>query len=189
LAGVCSDVGFRYFLWQERYLPTLSRLEPDKIYSRAELESLISPRYLLETAQSYGLHLGGRAIGIEAEYSTAKPIDSIISEKPCRSLLSGDHFHVDMHGRYIPPGCTGIAIPLGEAVNGVADGKYPVFEALVAEGTAGLLKFAKTKGFVSERDGYPSACALCFDIRCWLSVNAPSDELDAEHYEESLRYW
>jgi hypothetical protein len=77
---------------------------------------------------------------------------------------------------------------LEDAVSGIPDSKYPAFESLAFKGTAGLLKFAKAKGFVSERDSYPSACALCFHIRCWLSVNAPSDELDAEHYEESLRY-
>ena len=189
LSEICQSVGFRYFLWQDKYLPAMSRLTPEKTHTRGELEQLISPQYILETARSYGLHLGGRAINIEAEYSVNKPVSDFADNRPCRGLLSGGHFHIDLYGRYIPPGCTGIAIPLEEAVNGIPDGKYPVLETLLSTGAAGLLRHAQSLGFVPDIQGYPSKCALCFHIRHWLSENAPSPELDAEHYIEALKYY
>ena len=187
LAEICRSVGFGYFLWQDRYLPVMARLDRSKIHSREEMEKLISPRYILETAKSYGIHLGGRAIGIKAEYSPSRPVNDIISNHPCRSLVSGGHFHVDMYGNYIPPGCTGIAIPLDEAVNGIPAGKYPVYEKLLSSGTEGLLQYAAKKGFTANKEGYPSNCTLCFRIRHWLTENAPSPELDPEHYIEALK--
>jgi len=189
LAETCMRVGFRCFLWQDRFLPMMARLDKNKTHSREGMEKLISPQYVLETANSYGLHYGGRALSIEAEISERKPVSSVINNRSCRSLVSGDHFHVDMFGRYIPPGCTGIAIPLSEAVQGIPDGKYPVYEMLLAGGINAMLLYAKSKGFLPSEVGYPSGCALCFHTRHWLSENAPTPELDPEHYIEAMKYW
>jgi len=201
LAGICRRMGFGFFLWQERYLPALSRLgsgarehhgmreSPSKAYSRAELERLISPDYIIETAKSYGLHLGGRAINIEVEYNKRKATADIADSRPCSGLLSGGHFHVDMHGRFVPPGCTGISIGLDEAVGGIPSGKYKVLEALLSGGPSALLRYAQAAGFSPEPQGYTSSCALCFYIRSWLCENAPSPELDAEHYRESMKFY
>jgi len=188
LAEACRRSGFGHFLWQDRFLPVLSRVDSGITHSRAELERLISPDYILETTRSYGVNMGGRAVNIEAEYATPKPIGSFTDSNPCGGLLSGDHFHVDLYGRYIPPGCTGITIPLNEAVRGIPDGKYPAFEALLSGGVAGLLQYAQALGFDADKE-CPSRCALCFNIRRWLCENAPSPELDAEHYTESLKYY
>ena len=189
LAQTCQSVGFGYFLWQERFLSMMTNLDKSKIHTREDMENLISQRYILETARSYGIHYGGRAINIEEENSIKKPVADILSNRQCRSLVSGGHFHVDMYGRYVPPGCTGFAIPLNEAVNGIPAGKYPVYEILLSDGIEGLLKHAKSKGFNENVEGYPSGCALCFHIRHWLCENAPSPELDPEHYIEALKYW
>jgi len=189
LAKICRSIGFGYFLWQERFMPMMSRLDKSKKHSRAEMEELISPKYISETARSYGINYGGRAVNIEAEYVANKQVKDIIKTGSCRSLVSGGHFHVDMYGRYVPPGCTGIIIPLDEAINGIPDGKYPVFEALLSGGTEKLLEYAIANGFTENPDGYPSGCALCINIRHWLSINAPSPELDPEHYSEALKYY
>ena len=189
LAETCRNVGFGYFLWQDRYLPVMKRLDRSRIHTRAEMEKLISPGYVLETAKSYGIGFGGRAICIEEEYSINKPLQNIVNNRPCHRLVSGGHFHVDMYGRYVPPGCTGFAIPLEEAVHGIPDGKYPVYEALLSGGTEYLLEFAASKGFIADDSGYPSTCNLCFHIRHWLCENAPSPELDPEHYIEALKYY
>ncbi|MCL2699737.1 MAG: radical SAM protein, partial [Defluviitaleaceae bacterium] len=189
LAEVCRRIGFGFFLWQERYLPVLSCADPDKTHDRAELERLISPDYVLGMAQGYGLHFGGRAINIEEEYSERKPVDAIKDSRPCRRLLSSDHFHVDLNSMFIPPGCMGLVIPLQEAVRGIPDGKYPVFEALLTGGTAELLQYAQARGFAENPQGYTSNCALCFHIRHWLCVNDAYPELVSEHYSESLKYY
>jgi len=189
LADICKSTGFGYFLWQERFLPSMSRLDKKKKHTRAEMEKLISPRYISETARSYGINYGGRAVNIEAEYSDRKPVKNILSNRSCRSLVSGGHFHVDMYGRYVPPGCTGFVIPFNEAINGIPDGKYPVFEALLSGGTEKLYEYALSKGFVADPNGYPSNCSFCINIRMWLCENASSPELDPEHYTEAMKYY
>jgi len=205
LAKACRDTGFGFFLWQERFLKMMTGLARGRAHSRAEMEKLISPRYICDTAKIYGIGYGGRAVGIEAEYSKKFPVEAIVDSKPCRRLISGGHFHIDMHCRYIPSGCTGVAIPLEEAVRGIPDSKYPVLEALLEGGSANLLRFARERGFIPEPDGYPSGCTLCFHIRRWLSEQpgavqdggarrltyscAAYPELDPEHYRESMKYW
>jgi hypothetical protein len=190
LAEVCRHEHFGYFLWQDRYARMLTRLDADKAHDRETMEREASPDYIWETALSYGLGFGGRAINIEAEYKEGKPLEEVVNGNPCRSLLSGGHFHVDMYGRYIPPGCTGIAIALSEAVRGIPPNKYPAFEALTSGGVGGLLKYAKERGFFMGDDSeFPSSCALCFFIRHWLSEKGGCPELDREHYKESLLYY
>jgi hypothetical protein len=189
LAAICQSTNFRYFIWQEKYLSVLSRVDSNKTHNRAELERLISTDYVIKTAQSYGLSLGGRAVNIEAEYSAPKPVDLIAISQSCRRLLSTDHFHVDLHGKFIPPGCTGIAIRLEDAVRGIPEGRYPVFEALLSGGTMELLQYAQTRCFVVNPQGYTSNCVLCFHIRHWLSENDSCIELDSEHYLEALKYY
>jgi len=189
LAAACNKAGFGYFLWQERFYPMLSKLDHAKTHSRAQMEKLISSRYVIETARNYGLQYGGRALNIEEEYVSRMPVETIIDSKQCHCLLSGGHFHVDMFGRYIPPGCTGFVVPLSEAVNGIPEGKYPVYETLLSGGTAALLKYAQGRGFTADTQGYTSRCALCFHIQHWLCENAPSPELDPEHYIEAMKYW
>ena len=189
LATICQEVGYNYFIWQERFLPMLLRLDRTKTHSRVEMEKLISPRYIIETARNYGMHMGGRALGIEEEYFSRKPLEAVINNKQCYGLISGGHFHVDMYSRFIPPGCTGIVIPLNETINGIPDGKYPVLEALLNGGLASLLKYATKLGFKPDLKGYTSSCNLCFHIRHWLCENAPTPELDPEHYIEAMKYW
>jgi len=200
LAEICRKEGFGYFLWQEKYRRLLSQLKaPNKTQTRAELESRLSPDYVFETAHTYGLRMGGRALSIEAEYGTHKPLAEILGaspegspasatqKKPCYNLLRAGHFHVDLYGRYIPPGCTGIVIPLAEAVRGVPHGKYPAFDALVDGGVAALFDLAKQLGFRAMAT-YTSSCALCVDIRHWLSGQPSFPELDAEHYIAAVAY-
>jgi len=182
LAEMCARTGMGCFLWQEKFMPVLSCLDRGKVYSRQELEKILSPDYIVKAAQSCGVHYGGRAINIEEEFAKRKPLGRVI--EPCHGLLSGagNHFHVDLNVRFIPPGCTGIAIPLEEAVHGIPEGKYPVFELLAHGDVKGVLGYAKGLGFVPDRGGYASSCALCFRVRKWLSENMPHAELDAEHY-------
>ncbi|MCL2852853.1 MAG: 4Fe-4S cluster-binding domain-containing protein [Defluviitaleaceae bacterium] len=187
LAEICKRNRFKHFIWQERFLPALSRVEPGRAHSRKALEQQISPDYVFKAAQSYGLIMGGRALGIEQEYGKPQPLEEIMTGKQCGRLLSSDHFHVDLYGKFVPPGCTGIAIPMEEAVRGIPDYKYPAFEALAAGGVAQLLQYARDQGFTPAKE-YTSCCALCFYIRQWLCTHLTCHELYAEHYEESIKY-
>ena len=197
LARLCDELGMGYFLWKEQFVPYLSRLEADKSHSRAEMEARLSAAYIRDTARAYGIRLGGRAVNIERAYSAFSPYDKLVDDKPCRGLLSTEHFHVDLHAYFIPSGCTGLRLPLAELIAGIPDGRYPVFEALYRGGVAGLLRLALERGnearggtpvpFVPDKAGYPSKCNLCFHLRRYLA-QYEFKELDAEYYEESLKY-
>ena len=185
LAKICEEVGFKYFFWQERFLPMMRNLDVDNPHSRSELEKALGKNYVYDTAQAYGIHMGGRAINIEQEYLPLRQIAP--SYVPCSGLLSGNHCHIDMYLRFIPPGCTGIAIELKDALIGLPPGKYPALEALLSKGIGGLLDYAKSLNFIPDEKGYTTACAMCFHIRRWLSKLGCCPELDRVHYTHSLR--
>ena len=187
LAKICAEYGFNFFIWQERFLPVMQNLDTEVPHSRSALESIIGSNYVYDIARAYGLRMGGRAINIEQEYLPLKQINLL--KPPCSELLSGNHFHVDMYNRFIPQGCTGIAIELKEAVFGLPPGKYPALEALLYRGIGGLYDYAVAMNYVPNEEGYTSACAMCFQIRRWLSGLDCCPELDKEHYAESLRYY
>jgi hypothetical protein len=189
LAELCKETSMGYFLWKQEFLPILSRLEPQKTHSRREMEKIISADYVHETARIYDIGFGGRAVNIEREFNSLKPIDSLVTEKsPCRNLLSTGHFHVDMDCNFIPPRCTGIQIPLADIIDGIPPGKYPAFEALYEGGICDLMELAVQYGFSPDSSGYPSKCSLCFYLRSFLSEKG-FKELDLNHYEEALKHY
>jgi hypothetical protein len=188
LARLCEETGMGYFLWKEEFLRSLSRLEPDKPHSRAEIEQSLGPDYIAAAAGAYGIQMGGRAVNIEGEYRPLMPAETLVDHAPCRGLLSAGHFHVDREGFFIPPGCTGIRLPLEEVVDGIPGGKYPVFEALYQGGIGALWDLARRCGFVPGPGGYPSKCGLCFRLRHYLA-SRDFAELDGNHYRESLKYY
>jgi hypothetical protein len=191
LAELCDETGMGYFLWKQQFLPLLSAMEHSSAHSREELEEGLRPGYISDTARSYGIRLGGRAVNIEDEYGPSRSLEELFDgsaeHAPCGDLLGTGHFHVDQDGYFIPPGCTGLRLPLAEAVDGVPEGKYPVFEILYQGGPSALLDFARGRGFIPEKN-YPSLCNLCFYIRAFLSEEGFA-ELDKNHYEESLKYY
>ena len=199
LARLCDDAGLNYFLWKREFVSVLSKLANNTTHNHAAMEQAVSPNYIVEAAHTYGVRLGGRAVNIEEAYTPKKPAEDILKEKhctrPCVDLLSSGHFHVDMEGFFIPPGCTGLRLPLSELLEGIPQGRYPVYEALCENGLASLFEFACTRGFVPGKTGYASRCNLCFYIRRFLACGNPARpkqefaELDREHYEESLRYY
>jgi hypothetical protein len=203
LAALCEKTGIDYFLWKREFLPVLSQLDPEKNHSRQEMEKSFSGEYIYSTAKLYGIEFGGRAINIENEFNALRseeqrsegqhsegmhPAEHFADSAPCRNLLSTGHFHVDMDCCFIPPRCTGIRIPLSEAINGIPEGKYPVFNALYNGGVSALLDIAGQNGYIPENAGYPSKCGLCFQLRNFLSDKGFA-ELDRNHYEEALRYY
>jgi len=190
LAKICRERRFGYFLWQDRFLPMMEHVSPETAHNRAALENSIDKDYIYNTATTYGIRIGGRAINIEMEYSTCKPMENLLkTSKPCFDLVSTGHFHVDMYNQFIPPGCTGLILPMGEVIRGIAPKKYPVYEALYQGGVVALYNLARPLGFIPDKAGYTSRCALCFFIRKFLSEKAIFAELCAKHYIEALKYY
>jgi hypothetical protein len=191
-AEICGKTGKGYFLWKQEFLPALSRLDASKPHSRKEMEKVLSDKYIPNTAKLYGISYGGRAINIENEFFPKKDAETLLKDKsPCKNLLSTGHFHIDLDANFIPPGCTGIKIPLAEIVDGIPDAKYPAFEALYRGGINSLTELALQNGFKPQSDGYASKCNLCFHARHYLANTGSFPELDLKHYQEALdpEYW
>ena len=171
LAAVCQREGFGHFVWQTRL---------------------------------NGLRFNGRATKLEEAHFPKKSVEVLLKESEargsCRKLLSTNHFHVDMYGQFIPPGCTGIVLPLEEALNGTLhthasthhsdwqediNMRYPAFATLYNGGTAALYTQACKQGFIPCENGYPSVCNLCFHMRKFLCEHPGFEELDAAHYRHA----
>jgi hypothetical protein len=193
LVKLCEDTGMGCFLWKREFLSGLTKFDRDLSHSREEMEAQ-RPGYIDDAARDYGLRIGGRAINIEEEYGNTHTVAELLDKAPaCPDLLSTGHFHVDQDGYFIPPGCTGIRLPLAEVVDGIPDGKYPAFEALYETGIGALMDLAQAQGFVPAKT-YASRCNLCFHTREFLAgiprhAGKGLAELDANHYEESLKYY
>jgi len=159
LSNICRRVGFGQFVWQ---------------------------------TQINRLRFNGRAITLENAHHQKKPLPKILQEaaakKSCRNLTSTGHFHIDLHGRYIPPGCTGFVLPLEEALTHSADAltRYKAFTASYTGGPLALYALAQNEGFIPDETGYPSVCNFCFHLRQFLSQQDGFDELDAMHYQQAV---
>ena len=212
LAEKCNKHGLGYFLWKPEYIRQLSKLDRNKRHSHDDLKSALGEDYIGRTAASYGIGFSGRAINIEDEFfkpkshdpdrtdshDSANSIKGLLDTEPCENLLSTGHFHIDLDGFFIPPGCTGLRLPLEELLEGTQTAKYPVYEALYKGGITALYKFALEQGFIPQKKAYPSKCNLCFYIRKYLSSAAGKSssyakmhlaELDDEFYKEALGHY
>ncbi len=188
LAELCRENGMGYFLWQQSFVKNLLKLDVDKKQTRGSLSQMFGDDYIIDTANHYGINYGGRAVNIEREYGKLSPLENLLSSIPCRNLTSTNHFHIDMNGHFIPPVCTGLAVPLAEIVDGLDERKYPVYSALAIGGVTALYEIAKENGY-SPKGKYPSKCALCFDMRHYLSKLDKFLELNYKHYEASLDFY
>jgi len=189
LAKTCEELGIGYFFWHERFISMLKDAEPNIPNDRQTLEKIIGKDYVYDIAKSYGIRMGGRAIGIELEYSLKFPVEELLKnaeDRRCDGLISTNHFHVDMYNRFIPPNCTGYVIPMKEVVNGIPEGKYRAFEASFYGGCFALYRLGLENGFVPNPKGYATRCALCFFIRKFLSETGNFPELEPEYYRQAL---
>ncbi len=185
LSRLCQNLGMGSFLWKQNFVKVLQKGDMDKAHSRSEFQEIISKDYVRDIADYYGIHYGGRAVNIEEEYYETIDAKKLLVKSACKNLLSTNHYHVDLHGNFIPPVCTGIQIPLEKITSGVEKGEYKVLDALVSGGVKELYNLAKAEGFILK-DGYTSSCALCFHLRHFLSKLSKYSELNLEHYQNSL---
>ncbi|MCL2832300.1 MAG: radical SAM protein [Treponema sp.] len=197
LAAVCEDAGMDYFLWKQEFIKPLSRLDRKRTHTRQEMEFTLSAGYIGSTASAYRIQLGGRAVNIDEEFRPRKPLTELLNSEPCSCLTSTSHFHADLDGYFIPPGCTGLRLPLQEFIDGTwkentgktgSRLKYPIYSALYNGGIAALYRLAVPQGFAADNKGYPSKCNLCFHIREFLAGKGFA-ELDEDFYTEALKYY
>ncbi len=173
-----NEFGFDYFLWQERYLRKLHRLDRTRVYTKEELQKALGKHYVTDTAAEYGLGMNGRALKIAGEIYENRPAEELAVTSPCSSLLGVGHCHLDLYGNIVPSGCPGIAADARDYLEeNIPAEKYPVMARLLGGGTAALYEYASEKGFVPAAEGYPTKCAFCYAMREFLEKNAPSADL------------
>ncbi|MCL2512932.1 MAG: radical SAM protein [Oscillospiraceae bacterium] len=166
LIRLFEETGTPHFIWQERFLPLLRKLDPMKTYDGKELENIFGYDVTGKAARDYGLGFKGRALNLLRKYGTKKPVEPLLG--PCPELYNTNHFHADFMGRYIPPGCAGMGILLEDLGKKPDPAKYPVISRLFEGGVGALFEYALEAGYKPNADGYFSKCELCFDIRKYL---------------------
>ncbi len=184
LVEQCRRAGMDYFVWKQGFIPRLAGLDPASAHSREALAKHLGRDYIACTAREYGLRFHGRALNIEREH--ARVFETVIllrDDRPCRELAGVNHYHADLYGRFVPPGCTGIGIAL-EDLEQITPEKYPVACALYHGGISALYAYAKQRGY-EPQPAYTGRCALCYDMRRHLAAAAPTADLSpADFYRQ-----
>ncbi len=176
--NACRKVGMNFFLWQEQYYAELSKLDKTKTHSHMELMKFFGDDYILNTAQRYGLTLNGRSLKTLNRYLSHYSVEEILGKNPggCNELEQTSHFHLDLYGNHIPPGCVGLSISFEDLGREIAEQKYPHFKILSEKGICALFEYSQLEyGYEADPEGYISKCDLCLSIREFI--------LNAENYK------
>ncbi len=190
LCKTLDEVGMDYFIWQERFLRRLIKLDHTRVYSKTELQKILGENYITDTAREYGLGINGRALKIARKIYPLKKADEFLDSNGCTELLSGYHCHVDLYGNVIPSGCTGLSIDINDFFK---DGfykdseKYPILSRLYSGGTKSLFEYACDNGFIPDNAGYCTKCELCYAMRSYLQKNKPSYDIAPSEFYSAMR--
>ena len=190
----CRENNMETFIWQSGFERIVKQLDENKTHTLLEYENLYGKDFIKTIAQSYGLNYNGRALRIlEKTSKNKKSCEDILKESgvSCgEKIKSLSHFHVDLYENLIPPSCNGFNANIFELCGGGLDyNKYINFMSVVNGGLESLFKRADSLGFIPNSDGYTSKCALCFDIKKYISkINPkikPADIGPWEFFEKS----
>jgi len=169
LCRMLEKCGFDYFIWKERYLHQLMKLDCTKTHTKEELMQVLGNTYITATAAEYGLGMNGRALAIAADLYERKPAKNWCTSVPCDSLPGTCHCHFDLYGNTVPSGCPGLAAKTEDYLSeNIPIDTYPVFARILKGGTSALFTYAKECGFVPAAEGYPTKCAFCYAMRAYL---------------------
>ena len=187
LCNLLDEEGFDYFIWQQRFLKKLLKLDLASVHTKEELEAALGKHYITDTAAEYGLGMNGRALAIAAELYEKKPAEAYLNEPSCRKILRPQHCHIDLYGNAVPSGCPGLCAAAEDYLQeNIPAETYPVMARLVTEGVGGLYRYACRLGFVPDPAGYATRCALCYALRSWLLKHVPSADLSPACFYENM---
>lgn len=191
LCRMLREADMNYFIWQEKFLRRLSKLDHGRTYSNDELKTVLGSDYIAATAKEYGLGINGRALTIADEIYRKRPYTELIKEKPsCVHMLSPHHCHIDLYGNVIPSGCPGISIALhdfqsNDNAENIDKNKYPAVSRLITGGLLALYKYASESVFIPDESGYSTACSFCVHIRAYLNAHNPSYDISPDSFYNS----
>ena len=169
----CRRVGIQVFPWVNAFVRDLDRLGDREVHTMAEFEDAYGPDYLRRIPDRCWIHLGGRALETFRHVYSQHPVAHILAQAPlscARALADTSHFHIDLHGHYVPGLCAGLAINLADLGRPLPAGKYLLLDCLAATGIRGLYDLAHNNyDYLPQRSAYLNHCDLCTDIRRHLS--------------------
>ncbi|MCL1794272.1 MAG: radical SAM protein [Oscillospiraceae bacterium] len=172
LEKCCKKNGMATFLWQSKFERLVSQMDQGAAHALSEYEAAFGEGFIETVAGSYGLGYNGRALRIlEKIEKNRYSADYFAKGDSCRSRITSlSHFHVDLNGDLIPPSCNGFRADVFELCGAGLDAdKYRYFTAVAGNGLGEFLKEARKLGFVPKNGGYASKCALCFDMKKFIS--------------------
>jgi uncharacterized Fe-S cluster-containing radical SAM superfamily protein len=168
----CRQSGMNVFPWVSAFVRDLSKLDQTRPHSMAEFQARFGEDYLQRIPDHYWIHMGGRALETFAEMYPQTPLDKILEDSPlscARDLSDTRHFHIDLHGHYIPGLCSGLAVDMDDLGQPLPEGKYPLLDQLTATGIRGLYAWAhRTYNYEPRKKTFLNHCDVCTDIRSFL---------------------
>jgi hypothetical protein len=168
--AACREARIEVFPWAMDFYEDLEKLDENTLHELDEFEERLGPDYRCRILERYWTHLGGRALKTFRDCFPAKAAEEIARDNgSCLELESTDHFHLDLHGNYIPGLCSGLSIRRQDLGRTLDPDLYPLLTALHEQGVGALLELGRSEfGFVPNPQGYISKCDLCTDIRGYL---------------------
>lgn len=176
-----NDVGLVVFPWIGEFAPEIAGLDLDRRHSLAEFTERYGEDYVPRLIERYSITLGGRAISTFAPWLRRAPVPEVMETAPrrCRRLADVHHFHVDLHGCYVPGLCSGISIRVEDLGAALREDAYPILTRLHGGGVKALFEYAsRHHDYRPDTTGYVSACHLCQDIRRFLVVEREVRSID-----------
>ncbi len=170
--AAARQAGLRVFPWIADFLPELETLGADRPHQLKEFIERFGEDYLQRIPGRYWIHPGGRALDTFRPILGGKRLAEILEDSPAscaRELSDTGHFHIDLHGNYIPGLCAGLAIAAEDLGRTLSPERYPLIAILASEGIRGLAAFARREaGFAPAPAGWWNRCDLCDAIRLFL---------------------
>lgn len=168
----CRQAGMNVFPWINAFVRDLSRLDQAQPHGMAEFKARFGEDYLQRIPDRYWVHMGGRALETFGEVFPLSPLEKILEESPlscARALSDTSHFHIDLHGRYIPGLCAGLVVEMDDLGQPLPEDKYPLLDQLTAAGIRGLYQWTqRTHHYGPLKKAFLNHCDLCTDIRSFL---------------------
>lgn len=172
LSQACRAAGVTPAQWLDEFFADLTALPTGVPHARAEYERLFDRNYWAQLRPRCGLNMVGRALITHAKDMPTVPVTRLPHmSRSCAELGARSHYHIDLYGRYIPPGCPGLSLPLSALGAELDPEEYPVYTRL-SQDPRTLLEYCKAQGFV-PRGSYYNRCHLCQEMRLFLHQRAP----------------
>lgn len=187
LSQACRDAEITPSLWIDEFFPDLTVFPTDAAHSRAEFEAEFGKNYWAQLRPRYALNMVGRALITHEKDMPTVPTTRIPHmSRSCAELGGRSHYHIDLYGNYIPPGCPGLALPLDALGTELSPEAYPIYTRL-AQDPKTLLEYCKAQGFV-PKGSYYNRCHLCQDMRLFLYRKHPEKfrELAPRSFYEAM---